>query len=107
MHEEGWYQDPYGVHEARWFSDGAATKLVRDGDTESSDPAPTSPPPAPPVPLPTVVSGPSDLLRADAAEAGPGGPSDMRRADDAEAGREAEDPLVAILDADAQSTPPS
>lgn len=89
--EEGWYQDPYGIHEARWYSDGVATKLVRDGDAESSDPAPASAPPHPPVPLPEVASGPSDLLRADEAPAGPGDG----------------DQIEALLDALAQATPPS
>jgi hypothetical protein len=27
--EEGWYTDPFGRHEARWLSNGHATKLVR------------------------------------------------------------------------------
>jgi hypothetical protein len=36
-HEEGWYTDPYGRHEARWLSDGTPTKLVRDGEVESYD----------------------------------------------------------------------
>ena len=40
MNAEGWYVDPFGVHEARWFSDGSPTALVRDGSTESHD-APT------------------------------------------------------------------
>jgi hypothetical protein len=89
VREEGWYEDPYGIHEARWFSDGEPTKLVRDGTTESSDPAPAHPPDHPPVSLPPAGSGPSDLLRADAAEAGdPGGDVDE-----------------AILDAFAQTTP--
>ena len=29
MPEEGWYSDPYRVHEQRWFSDGTPTILVR------------------------------------------------------------------------------
>ncbi|MGO9558621.1 MAG: hypothetical protein ACLPQS_12840 [Acidimicrobiales bacterium] len=37
---EGWYRDPYGSHEARWFSDGTPTALVRDGRQESQDPPP-------------------------------------------------------------------
>ena len=39
----GWYQDPYGVHELRWISAGAATRLVRDGDVNSSDVPPAEP----------------------------------------------------------------
>ena len=27
---EGWCTDPFGLHEARWLSDGVPTKLVRD-----------------------------------------------------------------------------
>ncbi len=40
MHEEGWYVDPFELHEARWMSDGKPTSLVRDGDVESQDPPP-------------------------------------------------------------------
>ena len=40
---EGWCTDPYGVHEARWLSNGAATPLVRDGDVEGHDPPPDEP----------------------------------------------------------------
>ncbi|HVX23537.1 MAG TPA: hypothetical protein VHB02_19500 [Acidimicrobiales bacterium] len=72
MDAEGWYKDPYGQHEDRWFSAGAPTKLVRDGQVEASDPPPDVPPPGPLVPAdphgPDL--GAADLLRADAAEAG-------------------------------------
>jgi hypothetical protein len=34
---QGWYQDPYGLHEDRYFSAGLPTKLVRDGEHESYD----------------------------------------------------------------------
>ncbi len=44
---EGWYLDPYGIHEARWFSDGTPTFLVRDGHQEAHDAPPPGPPPAP------------------------------------------------------------
>jgi hypothetical protein len=27
---EGWYRDPYGIHQDRWFSAGTPTSLVRD-----------------------------------------------------------------------------
>ncbi len=40
---EGWYKDPYGRHENRWFSNGAATDLVRDGGTTSHDTPPDRP----------------------------------------------------------------
>jgi hypothetical protein len=29
MAEEGWYVDPYGLHDDRWISDGTPTVLVR------------------------------------------------------------------------------
>jgi len=35
MAEEGWYSDPYRLHEHRWFSDGKPTALVRDGGKTS------------------------------------------------------------------------
>jgi hypothetical protein len=38
---EGWYVDPFGRHEARWFSDGSPTALVRDGGAESNDDPPS------------------------------------------------------------------
>ena len=44
MHEEGWYTDPFGLHDARWMSDGRPTGLVRDGDVESNEPVPDGPP---------------------------------------------------------------
>ena len=40
---EGWYGDPFAVHDARWFSDGNPTSLVRDGHHESHDPPPDAP----------------------------------------------------------------
>jgi hypothetical protein len=39
----GWYQDPYRLHELRWISSGRATRLVRDGDVNSSDVPPAEP----------------------------------------------------------------
>jgi hypothetical protein len=69
MAEEGWYHDPYGLHEARWISDGAPTALVRDNGVESDDDPPTTP-----------------FVRAlepfEGTAKGNGG--DLRRADDAE-----------------------
>jgi hypothetical protein len=35
---EGWHEDPYRVHQYRWFSVGRPSSLVRDGLTESNDP---------------------------------------------------------------------
>ena len=37
---QNWCIDPYGVHEARWFSQGNPTALVRDGGVEAQDPPP-------------------------------------------------------------------
>ena len=44
MHEEGWYTDLFGLHDARWMSDGQPTGLVRDGDVESNEPVPDGQP---------------------------------------------------------------
>ena len=82
---EGWYRDPFGRHQDRWFSAGAPTALVRDGGVEGHDDPPD-------VPAPMVLersaahplAGGEDLRRADEAEAAGGG-SAFRRADDAEA----------------------
>lgn len=49
MNAEGWYLDPYGLHDERWFSDGSPTALVRDGRTVSQDTPPTASPPVEPV----------------------------------------------------------
>ncbi len=71
--EEGWYTDPYGLHEARWFSQGQPTRLVRDGDVESSDEPPAEAPSGEPVELHVTPSstGDTDLRRADDAEREP------------------------------------
>ena len=37
---EGWYKDPFRLHTDRWFSNGTATSLVRDGDVTSRDDPP-------------------------------------------------------------------
>jgi hypothetical protein len=39
---QNWCIDPYGEHEARWFSQGNPTALVRDNGVESQDPPPES-----------------------------------------------------------------
>ena len=69
---EGWYLDPYGLHEQRWFSAGKPSRLVRDGPVEANDPPPSRPFDGPLTPAPTDAahaSG-SDLRRADEAESG-------------------------------------
>ncbi len=65
---EGWYRDPYSVHEDRWFSGGIPTKLVRDDGQESYDEPPDTPlPETDLVPAESAGQGDrSDLLRADA-----------------------------------------
>ena len=66
MREQGWYVGPFEIQEARWFSDGTPTALVRDGTKGSYDP----PPPCPvtrPLQLAPGVPPPNgdDLRRAD------------------------------------------
>lgn len=63
---EGWYLDPYGIHEQRWMSAGSPTSLVRDAGTEANDEPPDRPPSRPFVPAQVVESTLGrDLLRAD------------------------------------------
>ncbi len=70
MTAEGWYVDPYGVHAARWFSDGAPTALVRDGRVEANDPPPDTPYPGDLRELDEDAAvGGQDLSRSDAADA--------------------------------------
>jgi hypothetical protein len=67
---EGWYVDPFGLHAARWFSDGTPTALVRDsGGIESRDDPPSTTFGGTPQPIPERATGDSDdLLRADAGD---------------------------------------
>jgi hypothetical protein len=68
---EGWYRDPFGIHEDRWISEGRPTKLVRDGGVEATDAPPSQQFPGELVPIPEPeTSSPDDLRRADEAEAG-------------------------------------
>ena len=87
---EGWYRDPFGTHEARWYSAGTPTALVRDGAVEAHDPPP-------------VIAGaerlePEELPEADTV----GG---LRRADEAEAvsAYEQESPAEAAWEAAAET----
>jgi len=63
---EGWYRDPFGIHQDRWISDGRPTSLVRDGQTESRDE-----PPSDQIPATLTLSRPEasaeghDFVRAD------------------------------------------
>jgi hypothetical protein len=70
--EEGWYTDPYGRHDARLFSAGKPTKLVRDGTIDAYDEPPAEPPASAPMPL--MPQNPfdhgEDLRRADEARRG-------------------------------------
>lgn len=67
MDAQGWYADPFEQHEARWFSAGAPTGLVRDGETEASEPPPRD-----------TWTGP--LVRI--AEKVPAAGADLQRSDD-------------------------
>jgi hypothetical protein len=40
---QGWVPDPFGLHEARYFSAGQSTKLVRDAGVETFDEPPSGP----------------------------------------------------------------
>jgi hypothetical protein len=69
---QGWYRDPYGLHEDRYFSQGLPTKLVRDDEHEDYDPPPDQPlPEADLVPAEQPggeAADGSDLLRAGQAD---------------------------------------
>jgi hypothetical protein len=56
---QGWFLDPFAVHEHRWFSQGRPTGLVRDGRVEAQDLPPDGPIPEPLVPA-TAAPGPGD-----------------------------------------------
>lgn len=64
---EGWYRDPFAIHEDRWMSQGRPTKLVRDGGVESYDPPPDLPLPAELVP---AVSDSGEATGSGPGEAG-------------------------------------
>jgi hypothetical protein len=66
MRAEGWYLDPFGAHDAPWFSDGAPTRLVRDGNVESNEVPPRAEFDERLVPVvDDEAEDGSDLLRAD------------------------------------------
>jgi len=87
---EGWYVDPYQLHDARWFSDGTPTSLVRDGEVESHDPPPDTP-----------FTGPLEPFVGTA----PSGADDLRRADKAELPEELSNPVKRAFDVCAQFPP--
>ncbi len=99
---EGWYHDPYGRHERRWFSAGAPTALVKDGDVEGRDEV-SGPPPQPLVPVEKPGwDGGRDLVRADGVEARSVSAPDLERAgqDDPDADVAAQVDIAAELGAD-------
>jgi hypothetical protein len=61
---QGWYLDPYGRHEQRWFSAGRPTVLVRDQGVEGHDQPPDTPPPLPLVAAPEAEVRPEDAYDA-------------------------------------------
>jgi hypothetical protein len=81
---QGWYRDPYLVHEDRYFSAGQPTKLVRDGGIETYDPPPDEAPK-------------TGLVEVEHGQSRDG--SDLRRADDDPA-RAVYDPYLAALRGD-------
>jgi hypothetical protein len=81
MEEEGWYVDPYKIHEARWISSGMPTALVRDGDVEAQDPPPSTTYAGQLEELEeSVPKGGDDLLRADSAESKSFNPGETEKA---------------------------
>jgi hypothetical protein len=71
MKAQGWYRDPYLMHDDRYFSDGQPTKLVRDAGAESYDPPPSGPPKVELVEVPhTEARDGNDLCGADDRSAG-------------------------------------
>jgi len=79
---QGWYQDPFGIHELRYFSQDRPTKLVRDGKAESYDSPPDRPlPDGDLVPAAErVAADGADLRRADEAGTDPYDAGKARRA---------------------------
>lgn len=70
---QGWYRDPYGLYQDRYFSQGTPTNLVRDDDGgESYDPPPDQP-------LPDVDLVPAEQPAGEEADG-----SDMLRAGEAD-----------------------
>lgn len=59
---EGWYVDPFGHHELRWFSGGTPTRLVSDAGVTSND-EPPSATYAGPLVEPAEVAVPHETVR--------------------------------------------
>ena len=62
---QGWVQDPFGVHEKRYFSAGRPTRLVRDGDVDGYDEPPSSS-----FEMPAAMAGEEAPVPGDAATSG-------------------------------------
>jgi len=71
MQAEGWYRDPYHLHDDRWFSDGRPTDLVRDAGREGHDPPPNETPTGPLIEAASVGSDSDDDLRRADSDDGP------------------------------------
>jgi hypothetical protein len=85
--EEGWFLDPFGAHEQRWFSAGSPTKLVRDRGVESYDPPPGRAVARPLVPVAErQAPAAATFRRADDAERHSDSDGALKRADDGERG---------------------
>jgi hypothetical protein len=67
MRAQGWYRDPYGSHDERWFSDGEPTSLVCDDGIESHDAPPRE---APRGRLPLIPAGTRSAIGGDPARGG-------------------------------------
>ena len=61
---QGWFVDPYRIHEHRWISLGRPINLVRDGNVEAKGDPPGRPQSLPYVPVSTG-SAHRDMRRAD------------------------------------------
>jgi len=70
--EEGWFVDPFHLHEDRWISAGRPSDLVRDHGNESRSAPPDLPMPTPLVRVTPAANGSAqDVMRADGAQLGP------------------------------------
>jgi hypothetical protein len=101
MQLQGWYTDPTGRHEARYFSDGRPTELVRDRAAESSDPiAPGEPLVS--APQPVEVCGddqqlPQQVFEGESFESQWGGSEGYGRATDGRAGENWMDRIIVAV----------
>ena len=74
MGAQGWYLDPFRLHDDRWFSGGRPTNLVRDAGVESYEDPPEGLPPGPLVPAGTAArtgTVPAGTVSAGTVSAGP------------------------------------